>query len=481
MTHRWLRLLAALLTLTLIAAACGDDGDTADDTTTTTEATPDDSGDGDEPDDSGDGDEPDGDSPDEPAAEGVYDLGGGAVLDVNTDCPGSWDPMQGITDDEIMIGMSLPESGVLASFGTLDDGMQIYFDSIEPIDGRTVTVISEDDAYDPGRTETNVEEIIDTEGVFAFANSVGTANTLRIRGLLDEECIPMVFASTGAPEFGDPADFPFVNNGLLSYAAEALAWCEDIAATLGRGCHGRCHLPEQRLRQGVPAHLREVRARERHRDRRVPAPRSGVARHLLGADHDRGGRPRCPRGRARRRSTAPESVIGIRSNNIDPEIYVSATCAIIGLFWQPQGAAVDGFRMMTYARDVSDPQYADDPVRGGHPPAARGRRGRPRGGLVRHRRAVRHRGGDGPASGRRSPPEGLNRATLVEAMWNLDTTLPYPAARHPCGDRRQQRRLHLRGRSDGGLRVRRGRRHRRPSSAPVRSTTTTASSGTSSR
>ncbi len=205
------RIFAVLLALSLVAAACGDD----DDTGTATDDT-EDTGDG------GDGGE----------MEGDVEVATGTVLPLD-DCPSDWDPEAGLTDDEITLYMSLPESGPVAALGGLDDGMQAWFDQMEPIDGRTVNLVSADDAYDPARTLSNVEDAIETEAPFAMTYMVGTPNVLAIRDLTNEECMPLLFNSTGFPAWGDPANFPWTIGGLLGYNTEADLWCNYISEEIG--------------------------------------------------------------------------------------------------------------------------------------------------------------------------------------------------------------------------------------------------------
>ena len=217
---RWWRVLAVLFAMSLVAAACGDDDD--------------------EPTAQSTDDEPADDAPADDAEGGEINMdeelevAPGTVLPL-PDCPGEWDPEEGLTDDTIKIAISLPESGPVAALGQIDDGMRAYFESIEPIDGRTFELISRDDAYDPARTLTNTEEMLETDKPFAFTYMIGTPNNLAIRDLLDEECVPQVFNSTGFPAWGDPAEYPWTIGGILSYSTEAILWCNYIAEEIGEG------------------------------------------------------------------------------------------------------------------------------------------------------------------------------------------------------------------------------------------------------
>ena len=184
------RIFAVLLALSLVAAACGDDDD---DTGTVTDDTADDDG----GEDGGDGDGGE--------VEGEIEVAEGTVINID-DCPSDWDPEAGLTDDEITLFMSLPESGPVAALGGLDDGMRAWFDQMEPIDGRTINLVSADDAYDPARTLSNVEDVLETNEPFAMTYMVGTPNVLAIRDLTNDECMPQLFNSTGFPAWGDPAN-----------------------------------------------------------------------------------------------------------------------------------------------------------------------------------------------------------------------------------------------------------------------------------
>ena len=158
----------------------------------------------------------------------------GTTLDL-PECPADWDPEQGITDTEIKLFMSLPESGPVAALGNLDDGMRAYFDQMEPVDGKKVVLESADDAYDPARTLSNVREALDTVKPFMMTNMIGTPNNLAIRDTLAENCMPQLFNSTGFPAWGDPKNYPWTIGGILAYNTEANLWCNYIADNLSKG------------------------------------------------------------------------------------------------------------------------------------------------------------------------------------------------------------------------------------------------------
>ena len=237
MSKRVMRLSAAILSLSLVAAACGGDDDageatteatadaTADEPADSTEATGDESGEmsdemsnemsnemSDEmSDESGEmtgeaSDEMSDESGDsgemeELALEGDVEVAEGTVLNLD-ECPDDWSATQGVDGDEIRIGETLPQSGALAGFGAIGEGMQMYFDYLnenDPIDGKDLVLVTKDDAYEAGRAVANVEEMIDTEDIFAFMHFIGTPVNVATRPITDENCVPQLFNSSGFP------------------------------------------------------------------------------------------------------------------------------------------------------------------------------------------------------------------------------------------------------------------------------------------
>ena len=83
MKNSMIKILSLLSILALFATACGDDSDDAAGEQTG----------------------------------GQVSIAEGTVLDLDA-CPDDWDPSEGVTDTEIRLGTSLPQSGQLAAFGT---------------------------------------------------------------------------------------------------------------------------------------------------------------------------------------------------------------------------------------------------------------------------------------------------------------------------------------------------------------------------
>ena len=409
-SKRWLGLTATALAFSLVAAACGDSGGstTASGTTTAAPATT-----------AATSDTAAATTTAAPASDGTYDLGGGAVLDT-TQCPGGWDSTQGITDSEIRIGISLPQSGALAGFGTIAEGMQIYFDNADPIDGKSVKIISRDDGYESGRTVTNVGEMIDTENLFAFSHIIGSPNNLAVRDTLQEECIPQLFNSTGLPQWGDPENYPWTIGQLLNYSTESLIWCDYLSKELGDGGtvaaiyanndFGKAY--QKFFEKCAPEVGLDIVATELHdpnadnvQNEVTTLAASGAQAFVVGTSG----------------ANCPRSVGGARAAGWDTVIMVSATCQNIGLFWGSNPDVFKGIKVITTTKDIGDPRWADDAwvkkvrteltAAGVDPDAGAQQTG------YAFAEQLEHVLVQAAASA-----EGLNRGTLMQATWQQDWT-----------------------------------------------------------
>ncbi len=294
--------------------------------------------------------------PEEPSS--LVELGGGAVIDV-AECPEEWDDHAGVTDTEIRWGSSLPRSGALAGFGTISDGIQLYFDAVGPIDGREVVVVSRDDGYVPARTVTNVEEMIDVENLLGFAGILGSPNNLAVRDTLNENCIPQLLNLTGLPEWGDPTNYPWTSGALMSYDTEARMWCRHVAEEFGSGAtvailalgNDAGEAWRVSFNECAPELGIEVVDEVKHDPQAdsigadVITLAASEADVLLVASSG---------------AFCPQAVATAASLPWTPLILVTNGCQRIALFWAPIGPLANGIRMVNNQKDVSDTLLADD-------------------------------------------------------------------------------------------------------------------------
>ena len=302
------------------------------------------------------------------ATEGEVEIAEGTVFNLD-ECPDDWSPTAGITDDEIRWGTSQPRSGQLAAFGAIADGMQAYFDYVnenDPIDGKQLTLVIRDDAYEAGRTVANVEEMLETEDLFGFAAIIGTPNNLAVRPTLDEACVPEVMNGTGAPNWGDPANFPWTIGYQIAYNTEALLWCENIVSELGEGAtvaglfmnndFGKAYQTgiEQFAEDGkielVETIVHEATAPDIQNEMTTMIASDAQA-FVMGSTA----------------AFCPQSVSSVAGSAWRPLFYMSGTCANLASFFEPvKDAAIQlaaegsGVRMNSWAKNFTDPQFAED-------------------------------------------------------------------------------------------------------------------------
>jgi branched-chain amino acid transport system substrate-binding protein len=223
------RVVAALITIGLVVAACG--GDDGEDTAT---------------------EEPTGTATGATATASTGATGvttttrpadplAALGINVKNDCPSDYKPAQGVSASEILVGQSVPKTGPGAAFSLLTKGMQAYFDyanaELNGVNGRKLTLVSLDDAYEPEKTVKNVNDLL-TQGVFVTSGILGTPNNLAVRDVLNDKCVPHLYPSTGAPDWGDVKDYPWTVSGpVIAYNAEARMWADHLKKTFPNGAN----------------------------------------------------------------------------------------------------------------------------------------------------------------------------------------------------------------------------------------------------
>jgi ABC-type branched-subunit amino acid transport system substrate-binding protein len=364
------------------------------------------------------------------AIEGQVEVAAGTTLDLDA-CPDDWDAYQGVDGDEIRIGESVPQTGQLASFGAIGEGMQMYFDYVnanDPIEGKDLVLIAKDDGYEAGRAVANVEEMLDTEDIFAFAHMIGTPINLAVRPLTNEACVPQLFNSTGFPFWGDPANWPWTVGNILAYTTETNFWCEDIVAELGEGATVAALIMNNDFGKTYQSSLQECAANgqieivgEELHDPAAPDVTNEMTT-LVATDAD-------VFIAGTTAAFCPQTVASVAASEWRPVYYMSYTCNNLASFFTPvqdlAGQLAEegsGVRMTNSNKVCGDPAYADDPY------------------IQEVESILEEYGGVTCADGSYSTgilygtyvedvmraaaalPGGLNRVNLMAAMWNWDTT-----------------------------------------------------------
>ena len=114
---------------------------------------------------------------------------------------------EGVTDDEIIIGNVLPMTssaalvGRAAHFGSVIAAREANANG--GVNGRQITIRTEDDGYVPARTVQGLRKLMD-EGLFGLIGTGAGAGTAAILPILEEESIPAIVSLLAPAGGGGP-------------------------------------------------------------------------------------------------------------------------------------------------------------------------------------------------------------------------------------------------------------------------------------
>lgn len=141
----------------------------------------------------------------------------------------------GVTDKEIRIGMANALSGPASGLGTqLKAGAQAYLDTVNAaggVNGRKLTLVSEDDGYEPEKTAAATRKLIEQEKVFSLLGYVGTPTSAAAVPQVAKAGIPYLFPFTGAEFLRNPVN-KWVFNVRASYFDETETMVERLTKDL---------------------------------------------------------------------------------------------------------------------------------------------------------------------------------------------------------------------------------------------------------
>lgn len=130
---------------------------------------------------------------------------------------------QGASDTEIKLGQTMPYSGPASYVGIVGRTQAAYFRMINEqggINGRKVTLISLDDAYNPAKTVEATRRLVEGDGVLATMSSNGTVTQAAVQKYLNGKGIPQLMIGSGSSRWSDPKNFPWSTGALSLYVTE---------------------------------------------------------------------------------------------------------------------------------------------------------------------------------------------------------------------------------------------------------------------
>src|SRR4051794_15750339 len=118
----------------------------------------------------------------------------------------------GVSDDTILLGGSVPLSGLASGYKSVALGADAYFKYVNDnggVNGRKIDYKYVDDAYNPAQTVQVTRQLVEQDKVFAIFNTLGTEDNIAIRDYLKQRGVPQLFVASGANTWGrDYKEFP---------------------------------------------------------------------------------------------------------------------------------------------------------------------------------------------------------------------------------------------------------------------------------
>ena len=157
------------------------------------------------------------------------------ALALATVASGAGTATPGVTANEVVIGGTIPLTGVASAYRTVGLGAAAYFRYVNAHGGvnhRKIRYIIKDDQYDPAQTMDKTRELVEQDHVFAIFNSLGTEHNLATRPYLNAIKVPQLFVASGATTWGkDSKQWPWTIGYQPNYRAEGTIYGRYIAKT----------------------------------------------------------------------------------------------------------------------------------------------------------------------------------------------------------------------------------------------------------
>jgi ABC-type branched-subunit amino acid transport system substrate-binding protein len=280
---------------------------------------------------------------------------------------GAWAQKQydsGATDTEIKIGNIMPYSGPASAYGVIGKTEQAYFNMINAaggINGRKINFISYDDAYSPPKAVEQARKLVESDEVLFIFNSLGTPSNSAIQKYMNSKKVPQLFVATGATKWNDPKNFPWTMGWQPSYQSEAQIYAKyllkekpaaKIAVLYQNDDYGKDYL--KGLKDGLGAKAATMIIAEESYETSEPTIDDHIVK-LKSTNADVFIDIATPKFAAQAIKKVGE--IGWKPLHILNNVSIS-----IGSVLKPAGFEnAQGIISATYGKDVSDPQWANDP------------------------------------------------------------------------------------------------------------------------
>jgi branched-chain amino acid transport system substrate-binding protein len=270
----------------------------------------------------------------------------------------------GATDTEIKIGNIMPYSGPASAYGVIGKTEAAYFKKINDaggINGRKINFITYDDAYSPPKAVEQARKLVESDEVLFIFNSLGTPSNSAIHKYMNAKKVPQLFVATGATKWNDPKNVPWTMGWQPSYQSESQIYAKyllkekpnaKIAVLYQNDDYGKDYL--KGLKDGLGAKAASMIIAEESYETTEPT----IDNHIV-----------------KLKSTGADVFMDITT----PKFAAQAIKKVAEVEWKALhilnnvGASVgsvlkpagfdnsQGIISAAYLKDVSDPQWANDP------------------------------------------------------------------------------------------------------------------------
>jgi branched-chain amino acid transport system substrate-binding protein len=135
----------------------------------------------------------------------------------------------GVTDTEIRIGQTAPNSGPLSSlsiFGRIEAAYLRKINESGGINGRKINLISLDDAFSPPKTVEQTRKLVESDEVLAVVGSIGTPTNLATSKYLNSKGVPQILVLASTPKLDDPDNLPWTTTFMMPQPVETRIYAE---------------------------------------------------------------------------------------------------------------------------------------------------------------------------------------------------------------------------------------------------------------
>jgi branched-chain amino acid transport system substrate-binding protein len=267
------------------------------------------------------------------------------------------------SDTEIKIGNAMPYSGPASAYGTIGKVQTAYFKMLNEqggIRGRKITYISYDDAYSPPKAVEQTRKLVESDEVLLVFDSLGTPTNSAVHKYLNSKKVPQLFVASGATKWGNPKEFPWTMGYQPPYQAEARIYAKYILAEKPQATIGVLYQNDdfgkdllKGLRDGLGDKASMIVEQEAYETSEPTIDSHIIKLKSAGAD-------------TLVYFTAPkftaQSIKKVAELEWKPLQIVNGSTISTTQVMKPAGFQnAQGVISAAYAKDGSDPQWADDP------------------------------------------------------------------------------------------------------------------------